>query len=103
MRRIVEVEECDRIALVWMKQHPVNTMTMHMWTQLAEALHRVESNPAMQGIAFLSGVSKDVFTAGNDIAELYAPNTSLERYRYGSSRVSYPLQVCDCGTRLGGV
>lgn len=88
----VKVEEYDKIAIVWMKQHPVNTMTMDMWTQLAEALHRVESNPAMQGIAFLSGVSKDVFTAGNDITELYAPNTSLDRYKYVSSCYNNTIQ-----------
>ena len=29
---------------------------------------------------FTSGLSREIFTAGNDLAELYAPKTSLERY-----------------------
>lgn len=28
-----------------------------------------------------SGLRRDIFTAGNDIGELYAPNTSWERYK----------------------
>ena len=29
---------------------------------------------------FTSGLAREIFTAGNDLAELYAPKTSLERY-----------------------
>lgn len=70
-------------AIVWLQREPVNTMDTAMWTHLQSALREVESNPKMKGIAFLSGVRKDVFTAGNDIMELYAPKTSIDRYRYG--------------------
>lgn len=34
----------------------------------------------MRGVIFTSGLQRDVFTAGNDLAELYAPLTSEERY-----------------------
>lgn len=37
--------------------------------------------PQVRGIIFCSGLRRDVFTAGNDINELYAPLTSRERYR----------------------
>lgn len=41
------------------------------------------NSPALQvrGAIFCSGLRRDVFTAGNDIGELYAPLTSRERYR----------------------
>ena len=34
---------------------------------------------AVRGVIFASGLKRDVFTAGNDIKELYAPQTSKER------------------------
>ncbi len=33
----------------------------------------------MRGVIFASGLGRDVFTAGNDIKELYAPQTSRSR------------------------
>ena len=77
----LRLEEFESFTIVWMVRNPVNTMNSQMWDELKRALAYVESNPTKKGIAFLSGVSKDVFTAGNDIMELYAPNTSKQRYR----------------------
>jgi len=34
-----------------------------------------------KGVIITSGLERDVFTAGNDINELYAPNTTLKRYK----------------------
>ena len=34
----------------------------------------------VRGVVFTSGLAREIFTAGNDLAELYAPKTSLERY-----------------------
>ncbi len=34
----------------------------------------------VRGVIFTSGLAREIFTAGNDLAELYAPKTSLERY-----------------------
>ena len=42
---------------------------------------RTRPCPQVRGVVFCSGLKRDVFTAGNDINELYAPLTSLERYR----------------------
>ncbi len=39
----------------------------------------------MRGVIFCSGLRRDVFTAGNDINELYAPLTSKERYRQAAA------------------
>lgn len=34
----------------------------------------------VRGMIFASGLRRDVFTAGNDIKELFAPLTSQQRY-----------------------
>jgi Delta3-Delta2-enoyl-CoA isomerase len=65
-------------ALVTMAREPVNTLDMGMWRQLLSALDDLEADGAVRGVIFSSGLSRDVFTAGNDIKELYAPMTSLE-------------------------
>lgn len=77
----IRLEYLPKHAIIWMQREPVNTMDTAMWEELSQALTLVESNPKMQAVAFMSGIVKDVFTAGNDIQELYAPNTSKDRYR----------------------
>lgn len=51
----------------------------------------------VQGVVFSSGLKRDVFSAGNDIMELYAPRTSAE--------VRRPLWGVggECGEHGGGV
>lgn len=71
----------DGIAFVTLKREPVNTMNLEMWSQLSTTLKELESNSSVRAVIFCSGVHRDVFTAGNDILELYAPHTSKERYR----------------------
>ena len=34
----------------------------------------------VRGVIFASGLQREVFTAGNDIKELYAPQTSIARH-----------------------
>jgi Delta3-Delta2-enoyl-CoA isomerase len=77
----LRLEEFESFTIVWMIRNPVNTMNVVMWDELNRALQYVEADASKKGIAFMSGVPKDVFTAGNDIMELYAPNTSKSRYR----------------------
>ena len=77
----LRIEEKGSYAIVTLIREPVNTMNLSMWEQLAETLDSLEANPKMRGVIFQSGLQRDVFTAGNDIMELYAPNTSRERYR----------------------
>ena len=55
-------------------------MTLELWTALSENLTALESDPNVSGVVFASELKKPIFTAGNDINELYAPKTSRERY-----------------------
>lgn len=68
-------------AVVTICREPVNSMNLELWQQLASTLNTLEANPEVRGLLFQSGLQKDVFTAGNDIFELYAPKSSRERYR----------------------
>jgi 3,2-trans-enoyl-CoA isomerase len=51
-----------------------------MWQALHTALKSVESDTAMKGVIIASGLQRDIFTAGNDLKELYAPMTSAQQY-----------------------
>ena len=94
MTEMIRVERHGEVAVVTLAREPVNTMNMAMWEALLLTLDDLEREKesgtfegnsqagGIRGIIFQSGVERDVFTAGNDIMELYAPNTSLERYRY---------------------
>lgn len=66
-------------AIIWLQREPVNTMDLAFWRELAQALADAEADPAVRGLIFASGLKRNVFTAGNDIKELYAPLTSMER------------------------
>jgi hypothetical protein len=84
------------LAVITLCREPVNTMNLQMWEALSATLDHLESNPKMRGVVFRSGLARDVFTAGNDILELYAPKTSLERYRSASywCYVVHPPEHC---------
>lgn len=77
----VDVRPGRAYAVVRMAKEPVNSMDLDMWSQLAAALAALEADPSVQCVVFASGLVKDIFTAGNDLAELYAPATSEGRYR----------------------
>ncbi|KAI8906529.1 ClpP/crotonase [Powellomyces hirtus] len=62
------------------QREPVNSMNLEMWEQLTAALDKLEQDPKVRGVIFHSGLARPVFTAGNDIKELYAPATSGDRY-----------------------
>lgn len=68
-------------AIVSLGREPVNSMNLDFWRQLADTLSTLEADRSVRGLIFRSALKKDVFTAGNDISELYAPKTSAERYR----------------------
>ncbi|KAK9759430.1 hypothetical protein K7432_017628 [Basidiobolus ranarum] len=70
----------DGYAVITIQREPVNSMNMDVWIQLLSTLDELESNPKVRGIIFHSGLSRPIFTAGNDLFELYAPKTSKERY-----------------------
>ncbi|MCX6128818.1 MAG: enoyl-CoA hydratase-related protein [Proteobacteria bacterium] len=82
MEQYVSYEVKDAgYALLTLCREPVNSMNLDLWRQLAAALDALEANPKVRGVIFQSGLKKDVFTAGNDLLELYAPQSSEERYR----------------------
>lgn len=92
----------DGVALVSLCREPVNTMDTAFWEELLSVLDELESSfggsgsgnkkstsspspspspPRVRAVIFSSGLRRDVFTAGNDVKELYAPMTSRERYQ----------------------
>ncbi|KAJ3124051.1 hypothetical protein HK098_001427 [Nowakowskiella sp. JEL0407] len=104
----IDVAANTQHAVISINRPPVNSMNYALWAQLSDALTYCESflppskvptmtrpkeitvNPALKithnkesfirGIILTSSLSKNVFTAGNDLLELYAPKSSLEQY-----------------------
>lgn len=68
------------IATITLDDGKVNIMTKRVWDDLISTLKQAENDPEIRGIIYRSGLTKPVFTAGNDITELYSPNTTSERY-----------------------
>lgn len=66
-------------ALVSIAKEPVNSFDTALWSALRSTLVKLEGDQSLRGVVIASGLRKDVFTAGNDLKELYAPNTSAER------------------------
>jgi 3,2-trans-enoyl-CoA isomerase len=68
-----------RIAILTLHKEPVNSMNLAFWQDLLHAVESIESNEAVRCIIFQSGLKKNVFTAGLDLQELYAPMTNEKR------------------------
>ncbi|KDD76904.1 enoyl-CoA hydratase/isomerase [Helicosporidium sp. ATCC 50920] len=68
-------------AVLTIASEPVNSLSLPLWEAFMGALESLEANPAVRGVIIQSGLQRDVFTAGNDMKELYAPMTSEERYQ----------------------
>ncbi len=60
-------------AIVTLQKEPVNSLDLDTWVQLERALDQLEHDPSVSGVIFASGLKRDVFSAGNDLLELYAP------------------------------
>ena len=69
------------VAVVTISKEPVNSLDLGLWTALRDTLASLEADPSIQAVVFASGLRKDVFTAGNDLLELYAPKTSFPQYQ----------------------
>lgn len=67
-------------AILTLQKEPVNSLDLITWQQLEKALDELEANMSVSGLIIMSGLKRDVFSAGNDLQELYAPRTSRERY-----------------------
>lgn len=74
-------KEAGNIAVLTIAKEPVNSMSLSLWKELLASLESVEADNEVRAIVFRSGLKKNVFTAGLDIKELYAPSTSEERLR----------------------
>mmetsp|Transcript_21940 Transcript_21940/g.37522 ORF Transcript_21940/g.37522 Transcript_21940/m.37522 type:complete len:270 (-) Transcript_21940:474-1283(-) len=77
---LVELTMKEGYAVLTMRKEPVNSLSLVMWQQLEQALDQLEADPTCHGLIITSGLKRDVFTAGNDLMELYAPRTTKERY-----------------------
>jgi len=71
--------EDERIAILTLQKEPVNSMSLAFWEALQTAVEKVNGDETVRCIVFQSGLKKNVFTAGMDFQELYAPSTSQER------------------------
>jgi 3,2-trans-enoyl-CoA isomerase len=72
----------DALAVVSLHREPVNSMNTAVWTSLLSLLDSLEANPKVRGVVFTSTLKRNVFTAGNDLTELYAPGTSMSQFSH---------------------
>ncbi len=82
MSDFVAVQLFTNYALLTIKRNPVNSMNLDLWVQLSVALASLEENEKIRALVIRSGLERPIFTAGNDIMDLYAPNTTLDRYMH---------------------
>jgi 3,2-trans-enoyl-CoA isomerase len=72
-----------KYALVGIDNPPVNAITLQVWLDLTAVLEWAEAEGSgIRGILLYSLCRKDIFTAGNDLLELYAPKTTQERFSH---------------------
>jgi hypothetical protein len=71
----------DNYAVLTVAREPVNSLNLQVWSELLAALQYLEANSNVKVLVIASGLKKDVYCAGNDITELYAPMTTAARYR----------------------
>ncbi|GAX72781.1 hypothetical protein CEUSTIGMA_g237.t1 [Chlamydomonas eustigma] len=67
-------------AVLTLQKEPVNSLDLSAWQALEAALDQLEADSSISGVIFASGLKRDVFSAGNDLMELYAPRTTEQRY-----------------------
>lgn len=67
-------------AVITLAKEPVNSLDTGLWSGLHAALLDVEGDASMRGVIIASGLARPVFSAGNDLRELYAPGTSAARF-----------------------
>lgn len=75
------VGKLGNYAIVTICREPVNSMNKDLWTQLLNTLTELEAEKTTRGVIFCSGLKKNVFTAGNDINELYPKHTTQARHK----------------------
>ncbi|GMH34332.1 hypothetical protein BSKO_02166 [Bryopsis sp. KO-2023] len=89
---VVSVEiRPGNFAIVTLRREPVNALNLSVWQELHDALKDLENDKRVRGAIFCSGLTRDIFSAGNDLGELYAPQSSEERYYEFWTRQNYFL------------
>lgn len=70
------------VARVTLHRPPVNALNLQLWSELEATLLYLESLFPRQTRALIldSGLSKDIYSAGNDLSELHVPSTTRERF-----------------------
>lgn len=81
MEQFITTQKRNGFAIITIAKEPVNSFDTAMWAALHSAVKAVEADSSMNGLIICSGLKRDVFTAGNDLKELYAPLTSPRQYR----------------------
>lgn len=71
------------IARVTLNRPPVNALNLELWAELERCLLYLEEElfPAhTRALVLESGLSRRIFSAGNDLTELHAPSTARNRF-----------------------
>jgi 3,2-trans-enoyl-CoA isomerase len=77
----VERNAPGKYAVAYVCKEPVNAMDAELWEELQQVLDEMEADKGVRALIFASGLKRDIFTAGNDLKELYGPLISEESYR----------------------
>ena len=78
--RYLKIDRRDNYAVVRMCKEPVNSMNLDLWADLSRCLEYLESQDWCKGFVLTSGLKRPIFTAGNDLKELYVKTTSKFRF-----------------------
>lgn len=80
----VALKQCQssigKYAIVTVKSEPVNALNLKLWSALLQTLDGLEKQDDVRGVILQSGLQRDLFTAGNDLMELYVPKTTPEQF-----------------------
>ncbi|QDZ21705.1 enoyl-CoA delta isomerase [Chloropicon primus] len=80
MYRYLQIERKGAYAIVRICKEPVNSMNLDLWSELDKCLYEIEQDVDIKGLVLASGLKRSIFTAGNDLKELYAKATSKTRF-----------------------
>jgi len=88
------------IAVITLQKEPVNSMNLDLWEPLYAEFQAVNHDPTVRAIIFESGLERNVFTAGLDIKELYAPATNETRLKNFWDVLSRTLIAIYCSPKI---
>ncbi|XP_054831623.1 enoyl-CoA delta isomerase 1, mitochondrial [Eublepharis macularius] len=71
---LVELEESTGVAVMKLKNPPVNSLTLELLTEFSISLEKLENDKACRGVILTSALPK-IFSAGLDITEMHGRST----------------------------